>query len=282
MAKKVKCPSCGAKNAADSRRCRVCTAVINAEAAEAPAKGELKSKQELEAIEAARDANQREFDASELHQSIDASGGPRLPNEGEAPIPAPSYGAPAPASGESRGNGSGPGVIDINVTPRHQGNAPPLFADGAVDSFSGHDFGVQIDAVSRHPGDPEPIEVAGDERPWDADVRGIEFTREPGGPVGPPASAATEAEKYLADPTGNISYDEVLSRHPGDPEPPPPQPGELPLDAVPGIELDVMSRNPDAPPPPPLPSEEEQWDARKGGIEFDPSIWVAENPPESE
>lgn len=278
MAKKVKCPSCGAKNAADDRRCRVCTAVINTAAAEAPSKGELKSKKELEAIEEATAANARGFDATELHENMDASGGPRMPKEGEAPIPAPSYGAPS----ESSGNGSGPGVIDIDVAPRHQENAAPLFADGAVDSFSGHGFGVEFDGLmSRHPGNPDPPPVE-DDRPWDADVRGIEFTREPGGPVGPPSTAAAEAEKYLRDPNGNISYDEVLSRHPGDPEPPPPQPGELPLEAVPGIELDVMSRNPDAPPPPPLPADDEKWDARKGGIEFDPSIWVPENPPEGE
>lgn len=31
MAKKVRCPQCGAKNAADARRCRVCTTIINAD-----------------------------------------------------------------------------------------------------------------------------------------------------------------------------------------------------------------------------------------------------------
>jgi hypothetical protein len=34
MARKVKCEQCGAKNAADSRRCRICGAVVNAEVVE--------------------------------------------------------------------------------------------------------------------------------------------------------------------------------------------------------------------------------------------------------
>ena len=33
MASKIKCPACGAKNAAATHRCRICTAVINPEAA---------------------------------------------------------------------------------------------------------------------------------------------------------------------------------------------------------------------------------------------------------
>jgi hypothetical protein len=36
MARKVRCPQCGAKNAGDARRCRICGAVVNAEVVEAP------------------------------------------------------------------------------------------------------------------------------------------------------------------------------------------------------------------------------------------------------
>jgi hypothetical protein len=36
MAKKIRCPGCGAKNSSDERRCRICGAVVNAEVAETP------------------------------------------------------------------------------------------------------------------------------------------------------------------------------------------------------------------------------------------------------
>lgn len=36
MARKVRCPQCGAKNVADERRCRICGAVVNAEVVESP------------------------------------------------------------------------------------------------------------------------------------------------------------------------------------------------------------------------------------------------------
>lgn len=278
MAKKVKCPSCGAKNSADDHRCRVCTAVINPAAAEAVPKHQLKSKTELEAIEEAKAANERSFDAAELQRSMDDAGAPRKPRADEAPIPSPHS---IPTAGDT-GNGSGPGSIDIAAVPRHQENAQPLFADGAVESFSGHDFGVQIDVVSRHPGDPEPPAPSETDELLNSGNYGIEFTRDQG-PTGPPASAAAEADKYVADPTGDINYDDMLSRHPGDPEPPPPQPGEVPWDAEKGgIDIDVMSRHPGDPPPPEERGDDERWDARKGGIEFDPSIWVADNPAESD
>jgi hypothetical protein len=37
MARKVKCPHCGAKNAGDSRRCRICGGVVNEDVYEDPA-----------------------------------------------------------------------------------------------------------------------------------------------------------------------------------------------------------------------------------------------------
>lgn len=36
MARKVKCPQCGAKNAGEARRCRICGAVVNTEVGEDP------------------------------------------------------------------------------------------------------------------------------------------------------------------------------------------------------------------------------------------------------
>ena len=41
MAAKLMCPGCGAKNDPSSRRCRICTAVINAEAPEGDAAREV-------------------------------------------------------------------------------------------------------------------------------------------------------------------------------------------------------------------------------------------------
>lgn len=150
MAKKVKCPQCGAKNAADARRCRVCTAIINAEVPE----------------------QRRGF----------ALGKDELGREGPPPVaPSPAPQAPAalgsePAAPIGGGGVPAPGDGIVIDAPRRNPAAtapPPGAAEGAFGSDAdepGDDLfggdGIVIETAPRNPAvAPPPLEV--DDEPFD-------------------------------------------------------------------------------------------------------------------
>lgn len=145
MAKKVKCPQCGAKNAGDARRCRVCTAIINTDIPE-----------ERRGFALTKDELGRE--------------GPPPPGAASTPPGGPPLGAPpvAPLDG---GGASAPGDgIVIDVPLRNPAAAPPPGVadgpDGGDDLFGGD--GIVIETAPRNPAvAPPPIEV--DDEPFDPD-----------------------------------------------------------------------------------------------------------------
>jgi hypothetical protein len=97
VAKKQRCPACGAKNAIDLRRCRVCAALINVEVAE---------------------------DRRGLALGPDEVGTNPPPAPPPAPAPATAS-APAPAPpAVGDGEGAGDGIV-FDVAPRNPEVAPP-------------------------------------------------------------------------------------------------------------------------------------------------------------
>jgi len=168
MAKKVRCPGCGAKNDVGRHRCRVCTAVVDPTAAEGLPKGLAKQRKQQAVMEDARARNAREFSADDLEQ-------PHRPGPDAPPVIGPSYGpvvaepVNAPLSGPEvpvpEGEPGGLGLADeaivIDAAPRHiESPLVPISTEGADESAPWDAVaGIEIDAVGRHGTDvPPPIE----------------------------------------------------------------------------------------------------------------------------
>ncbi len=139
MAKKVRCPQCGAKNAADARRCRVCTTIINADVpAEQLGQG---------------------LGQAALRAEVPSAGEPAV-----APGPPPAEPVPAPADG-----------IVFDVPARNAAPPPPRDAGNAggagetVDAGGLGDDGIVIDALPRNPEAPPPPLELDDDEPFDPD-----------------------------------------------------------------------------------------------------------------
>lgn len=144
MAKKVKCPQCGAKNAGDARRCRVCTTILNTEVPE-ERRGFALSKDEL-GREGPPPAAAPSTAADPVAPA--GGGGATPPGDGiviEAPLRNPAATVPPPGAGADTGVGGDP-------------------APGAGDPFGGD--GIVIETAPRNPAAaPPPLEV--DDEPFD-------------------------------------------------------------------------------------------------------------------
>lgn len=169
MARKVRCPQCGAKNTSDVRRCRVCTAIINTSA---PEPGKVPPKDHTAPVDV--------FDASALDRTMAPKksfvGGSELSERLAAAAP----GGEGPASDgvASRGDSWSGSVGDDPfeqlaplVAPRSPvepiGYRPGTMASELFGEPPGLDDvpgdAIVIDAVPRHAAQPPPLEFASDE-----------------------------------------------------------------------------------------------------------------------
>lgn len=124
MGSKVKCPSCGAKNDQSSRRCRLCTDLINPDAPDADAPEEVEAPQTADF-----------FDSNEIKRQVaparDRFGrgptglGARIAAvQGQAaPTAAPTA---APASAPASGSEPGWRADDLGPAPTAPLSAPPI------------------------------------------------------------------------------------------------------------------------------------------------------------
>lgn len=170
MARKVRCPQCGAKNASDVRRCRVCTAIINTSA---PEPGKVPPKDHAAPVDV--------FDASALDRTM-APKKSFLSGSGLSErLAAAAPGGEGPASdgvatGDdswSRGSAGDdpfrelaplvappPPVEPIGYRPGTM--ASELFGEPpGLDDVPGD--AIVIDAVPRHGFEPPPLELEPDE-----------------------------------------------------------------------------------------------------------------------
>jgi hypothetical protein len=184
MAKKVRCPGCGAKNPEGTHRCRVCTAIIDAAAPEAGPRGLAKSRVEEAAQSMAAEVNERPFDASELQSDFGRSGPPAPEPSAvpSSPVPSspvssspvssspvsssPMPSSPPPfepvASAAPESFDAGGGGIDFDVMPRHvETPPPPPLEPESSESFDAGALGIDINVAARNASDaPPPIEYA--------------------------------------------------------------------------------------------------------------------------
>jgi hypothetical protein len=182
MAKKVKCPGCGAKNDVGKHRCRVCTAVIDPNADEGLPKGLIKQAKMDRKLAAG--AKRIGNDAVDPFAGLDAAADRPAPSPDAPPIPGPSYGErpadPQPV-GELGPFAAGPPPIE------------PTFAEPVAPGSDIPADAIVIEAAPRHVAVPildEPIE---DPTAWDA-VPGIE--------IDVPARNATEPPSVEFDDEG--------------------------------------------------------------------------------
>lgn len=161
VAAKVKCPSCGAKNPDSNRRCRVCTAIINANLPEpgkadpaAPAGGSgpspLDDVFDPNAINNQLRPASARFSSSGggLGARIAAAQGDKAPTIRPAPSSDPGFGPPAgpvpgPGAGPVQGPAFGPAAAPA-------GPPPPAFGDAAE--------AIVFEVPPRHADTPPPIE----------------------------------------------------------------------------------------------------------------------------
>lgn len=113
MAAKVRCPGCGAKNALDARRCRVCIVLMNPDA---PPGDEFRD-------ESGAGAPSTDFDASELQRQLDRQPGPA---NGRGIFTGPSGLAARIAA-----NGKFPPLPHAPLPPKHL--APPIDVSPSID-----------------------------------------------------------------------------------------------------------------------------------------------------
>jgi hypothetical protein len=176
MAKKVKCPGCGARNPAGQHRCRVCTTVIDPSADEGLPKGLAKQRKLDERLDAARRRQQPEDAAAPAaDDGFDVPVGPAAPDVTVTPAAAvaevATVAAVAPPSEPIVPEVDPPSelpadAIVIDAAPRHV--ADPV-APVAADDAGGWDTvgGIEIDVVSRNASAPPPIEYDGSFDPDD-------------------------------------------------------------------------------------------------------------------
>src|SRR5262245_49622417 len=128
MAKKTRCPGCGARNPVTQHRCRVCTTIVNPDAPEAQPRGMASPPRNAAGQDAAREVNERPFDASELEAPLATPSAEPMPPEPMpmAPEPVPMEAAePLPMAAEptvAEPMGMG---IEIDAVPRNADDAPP-------------------------------------------------------------------------------------------------------------------------------------------------------------
>lgn len=265
MARKLKCPSCGAKNAADDRRCKICTAVLNPDAPEAASRAKKAAVKQQAAVQAAMvkrdEARQAQPPPVELpveEEAIDDYIGPSYgERSGDETVKESAFNVPSLLG------------IDIgDVQSRHAGSPEPLPVDPTeldVNAVKG----IDIDVMSRHPGTPDlPPETDDVVGAWDA-VRGVDIDLVPKPGIADVVPQAAVAQEW--DSVQGIEID-VQSRHPAEP-PPPPATGNVVAewDAVRGVEINSVSRHPGDPEPPPTETRDvvAEWDAVRG-VEIQP------------
>lgn len=144
MAAKIKCPSCGAKNAADSRRCRVCTVIINmdipepgSEPVEAMPSAPMDESFDITAIERDRQPTKAKF----------GSGGglsARLAAANGGAVPPPTFGSAAGAPDAAGPASAGPPLA-------------PMSGPGVADTFDSGTAGISFDAPAPAPPPLPPI-----------------------------------------------------------------------------------------------------------------------------
>jgi hypothetical protein len=165
MAKKVRCPGCGAKNDVGQHRCRVCTAVIDPSATEGLPKGLAKQRKLDERLAAAADKRKQRAPGS---AEPDPFGGATDlgPFGGTAPDDTAGFG-PMPAAAT-------PPMAPVPTEPVA---TEPLATEPLAPAAELPADAIVIDAAPRHladvtaPVEPEP---AGEADSWDA-VGGIEI-----------------------------------------------------------------------------------------------------------
>lgn len=171
MAAKVKCPGCGAKNAHDARRCRICTAVINADI---PEGGPV--------VEAPTDGPQTTFDAGQIDRQLGggrssfggASGlGARIAAAGNSPT------MPEPPMPPAFGQGS---------TFGEQAPTGPATAAGPEPWSTDTSWSTPTPATPDLPTDVEPF-----------DPNALFDTAPPGGDGSPPPAGPQEFEPFDPD-----------------------------------------------------------------------------------
>jgi hypothetical protein len=181
---KVKCPACGAKNKADDRRCRVCTAIINPDAPQAderkPVDPETPATQEVAASAAIQipdsGAGSSPFSGpargeSKLSAALD--GRDDVPDLAAGQTAAAQAGAGAPVYDET----FEPIEIDPALRPRPpdaDAGPPPPLSDETFDPGS-----LEIDPARRpRPGGAPPPPV-GEDEPFDPDALVIDDPADP-------------------------------------------------------------------------------------------------------
>ncbi|MCX7619995.1 MAG: hypothetical protein N2037_04005 [Acidimicrobiales bacterium] len=176
MAKKVRCPRCGAKNTADLRRCRVCTAIINASA---PEPGMAPTRQEAPSLDV--------FDPAALERTMMPTKSFRGRSGLSERLAA---GSAARGTAESAWSGGGSAVDDpfASLTPpapktvmpeptgyRPGGMAAELFGTPSGPTNDPADA-IVIDVPSRHAQEVPPPELASGEH---FDPNGLVIERDP-------------------------------------------------------------------------------------------------------
>jgi hypothetical protein len=178
---KVKCPACGAKNNADDRRCRVCTAVINPDAPQADDRKPVAPE-----VDAAHDV------AASASIQIPGQGGPAAafagPPKGESKLSAAlegredlpdfsaarEYEGPPPALSDEKFE---PIEIDRSLQPRPpsaDAGPPPPLSDETFDPSS-----LEIDRTRAPRATGAPPPPVGDDEHFDLDGLVIEDPTDP-------------------------------------------------------------------------------------------------------
>lgn len=230
--KKVICPECGAKNAADVRRCRVCTNLLNLDA---PEEGRKHRDVVVPSAQATADeAASKPFDPDELHRSMRGPGVPAPPPPGPPPVDGGPMEAPVPEA--RRGPVGSLGPIDSSFAPA-EGPTEPLLGPSAAPPPSAT---FAADGPPAAPPPPPPPPPADDRL---VGVPGIEFAPS-AVPPAPEVPPVPDEPYQPLDAVAGIEID-VPSRH-GAGGPPPVV--EESFESFTPIEIDVPTRH-GAPPP---------------------------------
>jgi hypothetical protein len=186
-AKKVKCPACGAKNAAEDRRCRVCTAVINPDV---PSAAPAAPTADEEAARAAADAS--------------ASAAIQIPGEG---------GARSAFSGDgssSKLSAALDGRDDMPDLPTAGAGQSPVMSAPDTPIYDEEFVPIEIDeAAAPRPGGPPP--PVSDEH-FDPNALEIDRAARPADDVPPPPEPSSSEHFDL----GGLVVDEPTDPRPTD------------------------------------------------------------------